>query len=77
MAAGRRTSGDASVNHYVIGVASGLAREKGSLDHPSMSAKRAALHAGWILKDTIAQGDCAPDVMAYHLGLERAPPSWD
>ena len=77
LSAGRRTSADPGVNHYVIGVASGSAREKGSLDRPSTSARRAALHAGWILKDTVAQGDCALDVMAYHLGLERAQPVWD
>ena len=75
--AGRRTSGDASANHYVIGVASGLARDKGLPINPSTSAKRGALRAGWILKDTIAQGDCGLDVMAYHLGLERTQASWD
>ena len=64
-------------NHFLIGVASGHARDEGSPTHPSTSARRAALHVGWLLKDTVMQGDCGVDVMAYHLGLERGQPSWN
>ena len=68
---------DVVPNNFVIGVASRTVRDEASPAHPSTSARGAALHAGWLLESTVAQGDCGVDVMAYHLGLERTQPSWD
>ena len=62
---------DVVPNHFLIGVASGSVRDEASRVHPCTSARGAALRAGWLLKGTVAQGDCGVDVMAYHLGLER------
>ena len=79
---GLRTSAKVQVNHYVIGLAasdehSEVEGEGIVFADPSACAQRAALQAGWLLKGTVAQGDCGVDVMAYHLGLERTRASWD
>ena len=67
-------------NHFVIGSApreplpcapaSSKARGAGG------DAQSNALRLGWLLRETVAQGDCGLDVMAYHLGLERIPLCW-
>ena len=74
--------GDVPVlNHFVIGASSGPsgadgAAVVGTAVAPASCAKRAALRAGWILKATIADGDCAPDAMAHHLCLPRDEETW-
>ena len=72
------------LNHFVIGVASGRAAASdvepavvgAAVVDSASCAKRAALRAGWILKTTVSDGDCGPDVMAYHLGLPRNIETW-
>ena len=69
------------VNHCVIGVA---ASGQGStnLEAPavdptrSLSARRAAMSAGWLLKLTNAIGDCGIDCFSYHDNQARAPVVW-
>ena len=67
-------------NHFVIGSASSvpLPRASSSVapNGVEVDARRCALRHGWLLRPTIAQGDCGPDVMAHNLGLVRAPPTW-
>ena len=43
---------------------------------PGGSAKEAARKAGFMLMDTVAQGDCALDCMAHHGGVSREKRSW-
>jgi len=76
LSAGLASSATIDVNHFVIGVASGSAREATYALESSSCARRAAMQAGWLLKETVCQGDCALDAMAYHLGLERSEPTW-
>ena len=40
--------------------------------HPrSTRGVKAALRVGWMLSETVADGDCGIDCMSYHLGLPR------
>ena len=68
------------VSHYVIGVPSHAARSGAvapeCLGSPPQCARLAALRAGWGLKATVAQGDCAIDVMAYYQSFERHENTW-
>jgi hypothetical protein len=74
----------ADVNHFLIGVA---VSGKGSvnLEAPAsgptgssghVSARRAALSAGWMPKSTNATGDCGIDCLAYHDRKARTPAVW-
>ena len=70
-----------TLNHFVIGVSSGPSGADGAavvdtVVAPASCAKRAALRAGWILKPTVADGDCGPDAMAHHLCLPRDEGTW-
>ena len=63
------------ISHYVIGVASApdpsVAVAPADLGPPPSCATLAALRAGWVLKHTVAQGDCGIDVRAHFQGLGR------
>jgi hypothetical protein len=73
------------VNHYVIGVAADPAAVAAtgydgvagtSLDGDaalplSTSARKNALRVGWMLRETVADGDCGIDCMSYHLRQDR------
>ena len=69
------------MNHFVISVPS-TKRQLDGTPGPKPSgaftkcAKGAALRAGWLLKDTVSDGNCAPDTMAYYEGLERSQASY-
>ena len=68
-----------AVSHYVIGVAASSALSHECYAGHGLApqcAKKAALRVGWMIKDTAAQGDCGPDVMAHFQGLERNETSW-
>ena len=69
------------MNHIVIGVQSTKRQLDGTpLPRPSgvftKCAKKAARREGWLLKDTVTDGNCGPDTMAYYEGLERTPASY-
>jgi hypothetical protein len=70
------------VNHYVIGERA--RRDDGSVTGPAgsatdpakgrlrtQSAVRHALQVGWLLRPTVADGDCGIDCMSWHLSLPR------
>ena len=64
------------INHYVIGQeASGPVDVSPPAGQVSVCAHRCALRANWILRDTVMQGDCAPDCMVHSLGLQRTEAS--
>ena len=67
-------------NHFVIGSAPSVplprASSSAAPNGVEDDARRCALRHGWLLRPTIAQGDCGIDVMAHNLGLVRAPPTW-
>ena len=68
----------AGINHFVIGVPAkehAFGPSCGDADQPSC-ARKAGLRAGWLLKDTVADGNCAPDCMCHMLGLPRNAASW-
>ena len=41
-----------------------------------MTYREYLFHGNFLMVDTIAQGDCGPDTMCVHLGLQRGPQSW-
>ncbi len=67
------------INHFVIGVAAipaageATSHDEGAATSYSLSpwAVNAALQVGWMLRETVADGDCGIDCMSYHLGLPR------
>ena len=68
----------AGINHFVIGVPAknhAFGPSCGDAGQPSC-ARKAGLRAGWLLKDTVANGDCAADCMCHMLGLPRNAASW-
>ena len=67
------------INHFVIGVffrKQGQGLPAAAAIEPASCARKAALQAGWVLKPTVADGNCGPDVMAYHLEIPRNMDSW-
>ena len=69
-----------SSNHFVLAKRRRLAPLEGLPEPlwspPGGSAKEEARKAGLMLMDTVAQGDCAPDCMAYFMCLPREKRSW-
>ena len=63
------------INHYVIGVCFRRVEAAAPID-PASCAKRAAFQIGWVLKPTVADGNCGPDVMADNLQLPRNMETW-
>ena len=83
LAAGFGAHAGSFANHFVIAVASAespaeIAAEgfAPAVAHLPSCARRAALRAGWLLRGTVAQGDCGVDAMAYSLRRERTPATW-
>ena len=71
------------VNHFVIGVPSGLppsvassSASSSSSSATSVLAARAALSVGWLLKASNGYGDCGPDCMAFSSSRPRTPESF-
>ena len=69
------------MNHFVIGVQSTKRQLDGTpLPRPSgvftKCAKNAVRREGWLLTDTVTDGNCGPDTMAYYEGLERTQASY-
>ena len=70
------------VNHFAIGLpiagvaASAVETAITAAPDDGSHASLAAAKAGWGLKATVCQGDCAVDVMAYHDGRERCADTW-
>ena len=67
------------INHYVIGErarpdggsATGPAECEATGRLRCVSAVRHALQVGWMLRPTVADGDCGIDCMSWHLKLSR------